>query len=190
MELPKEECENLLTILKETRSALLNKDPLKLKELSNKTVHSSCTYQNPESITTAVIIYTLSKIVEREDYRKVNSWDIFVKKFNAMLELAENALSSKNDVAFSNHLEKSRKLLSSVSPNLKPYIEEILKKAMINKGSKIYEHGLSLGKTSQLLGISQWDLSEYTGQKDISDNSYNQTIDTKRRAKMALEFFS
>jgi predicted transcriptional regulator len=73
---------------------------------------------------------------------------------------------------------------------MKPYIQEVLRKASINKASKIYEHGISLGQTAQLLGITQWELSEYSGQTNVSDNDYNKTLDIKKRAKMALEFFS
>jgi predicted transcriptional regulator len=83
----------------------------------------------------------------------------------------------------------ARKTLSSLSVNLKPYIEEVMRKASINKASKIYEHGISLGQTANLLGISQWELSEYTGQTSIADTNYNNTINTKKRAQMAMEFF-
>jgi len=43
-------------------------------------------------------------------------------------------------------------------------------------------------QTSKLLGITQWELAEYTGQKDISIPSDNITV--KQRATLALEFFA
>ena len=82
----------------------------------------------------------------------------------------------------------ARALLQS-QISLKQYIQDVFKKAAINKGSKIYEHGLSLEHTAKLLGTSQWELSEYIGQKHF-DVQQVQTIDIKERAKMALEFFS
>ena len=72
---------------------------------------------------------------------------------------------------------------------MKPYINEVLRKASINKASRIHEHGISLGQTAKLLGITQWELSEYIGRKEITDRRYSQTINTKIRAKMAMEFF-
>ena len=87
-------------------------------------------------------------------------------------------------------MEQARKSVTVVSINLKPYIEEVLRKASINKASKIYEHGLSMGKTAKLLGISEWELAEYTGQTRMADLPQNVTMGEKERAKMALEFFS
>ena len=46
-----------------------------------------------------------------------------------------------------------------------------------------------MGRTAKMLGVTQWELSEYTGQKQISDNPYNETLSVKKRAKMAMEFF-
>ena len=63
-------------------------------------------------------------------------------------------------------------------------------KASVNKASKIYEHGISMGRTAKMLGITQWELSEYTGQKNVPDNPYNETFDVRKRAEMAMEFFS
>ena len=63
-----------------------------------------------------------------------------------------------------------------------------MRKASINKASRIYEHGISLGKTAQLLGITQWELTEYTGQKR-EEKPYG-ALSAKKRAQMALEFFS
>lgn len=188
MELTKEECANASIVLQETKKALLEKDILKLKQLSNQTLHSSCSYQNPGSITTAVLIYALSKIIERGDYAKVKSWDDFAKKFNETLDSAIESLNKNDHSSYERQMQKARVLFESIS-GLKRYIQEVFRKAAINKASKIYEHGISLEQTSQLLGITQWELSEYIGHR-IEDTPLNITIDVKKRAKMALEFFS
>lgn len=184
------ECGHIVKVLTETQKALLKKDALALKDLSNQTIHSACSHQDSASITIAVMIYALSKLVEREDYRRMRSWDSFVKKFNSLLELAGKALNDDNELAYQNHIEKARKTLESQSVNLKPYIQDILKKASINKGSRIYEHGISMEKTARLLGITQWELSDYVGQKSSVEPQINHSFDIKKRAKMALEFFS
>lgn len=184
-----EECENFSLILEETKIALTKNDSAKLKELSDRTVHSSCIFQNPGSILTAVIVYTLSKIIERKDYQNIKNWNIILKKLNLDFDLAIKSLKDKNLEAHEKSLEKARKTLMNVSRNNKKYIEEILRKAFINKGSKIYEHGISLGRTAELLGITQWELAEYSGQKNSQDNSY-ETISVKERAKNAMEFFN
>ncbi|MBU0466357.1 MAG: hypothetical protein KKD94_04115 [Nanoarchaeota archaeon] len=190
MQLPKEEILHQTSVLEQTRSALLNKNTIQLKDLSNKTINTASSQQDSASITIAVIIYTLSKLVERADYNKIKNWDNFVKKFNSFLDLAVKALNDKKQEAYEKHIQKARQILESQSITLKPYIQDVLKKASINKGSKIYEHGISLEQTSKLLGITQWELSNYIGSRTLADIKQNQTINVKERAKMAMEFFS
>lgn len=187
--LNKEECEHQANILKETIKATREKDSHKLKELSNKTIHSSCMYQDSASITIAVLIYTISKLIERGDYNRIKNWDLLIKKCANTLSLAVDALEKQKKEAYEKHIQKARKCIETATGSLKPYIQDVLKKAYINKGAKIYEHGISMGRTSNMLGISQWELSEYAGQKNI-EVPHNNTISIKERAKMAWEFFS
>ncbi len=189
MDLTKEECENAAHVLEHAAHSLLSKDASELKELSDMTIHSSCSFQNEGSITSSVLIYALSKLIERQDYKKITSWDSLSKKIASSLRLAKKALEDKNQEAYEFHLQNARKTLSGIS-NLKPYIEEVLRKASINKGGKIYEHGISIERTSQLLGITQWELSEYAGEKNLGDAKYSSPSDIRKRAQMALEFFS
>jgi hypothetical protein len=190
MQIAKEEVIHRISVLDQVKSALLNKDALSLKDLSNQTIHCASSIQDSGSITIAVLVYALSKIIERDDYQKIKSWDIFVKKFNSFLDLAISALEKNNFEAQERHLLKARQTLELVAHNIHSYVAEVLRKAAINKGSKLYEHGLSLEQTAKLLGITQWELSEYTGQKDVAEVKYNKTLNTKERAKMALDFFS
>lgn len=190
MYLPKEEIDHQLSVLEKTQDSLKNKNIFLLKELSNQTINTASSHQDSASITIAVIIYTLSKLVEREDYSKIPSWDKFVKKFNATLDLAIKALNDEKDKAYEKYIDKARQIIESQSIALKPYIQDVLKKASINKASRIYEHGVSIEQTAKLLGITQWELSDYIGGKDLADIKQNQTLSVKQRAKMALEFFS
>jgi len=79
--------------------------------------------------------------------------------------------------------------VKGLSEELKRNVSDVFMKARINKASKIYEHGISMEATSKLLGVSIWELAEYTGQTNISDANYNKTIDIKKRVKTAMEFF-
>ena len=187
--LEKREALHQAQVLQEAKIALLKKDSPSLRELSNETIHSSCTYQNSASLTIAILIYAMSKLVEREDYSKIKRWNDFIKKLNALFDLTILALKQNNEKAYESHLQKARKTFESISPSLKNYIQDVLYKASINKGSKLYEHGISLGRTAELLGVSQWELTQYAGQKN-SDQKEGFTINTRTRAKMAMEFFS
>lgn len=190
MYLPTEEAAHQISVLEHTKKSLLSKNIFQLRELSNQTINTASSHQDSASITIAVIIYTLSKLVEREDYKKLKGWDNFVKRFNATLNLAIKSLKDDKLEFYEKYIDKARKIIESQSIALRPYIQDVLKKASINKASKIYEHGVSLEQTAKLLGITQWELSDYIGSKDLSEIKQTQTLDIRKRARLALEFFS
>lgn len=184
------EKENILYILKETLSSLNNNDFLKLKELSNRTVHSSSIDQDSSSILVAVILYSLSKILERNSYRDDPSWEVFYKKVLKYLEEAIIFLENDDIKNFRHSLKLIRVNIGKLSGNLKVYISDVFRKAEINKASKIYEHGISMEKTSKLLGISLWELASYSGQKAVFERSgESKTVDVKNRIKLVKKFF-
>ena len=137
----------------------------------------------------AVLIYALSKLVERKDYDRIENWDDFVVEFNIAIDKAIAALRKNNSELYAANMLNARKILESVSIDFERYIKEVLRKASINKGGRIYEHGISLGQTANLLGITQWELLEYTGQ-GRTDMKFSDTLEVKKRAKMAVEFFA
>ncbi len=185
-----EEVKHIIEVIDNTIKAIKEENFFELKELSNQTIHCALCFQDAGTTTLPVLIYAISKILERRNYIKIKNWDKFISRFISSLSLANTALKQGDNERFDYFIQQARSSLTSMSINLKPYVEEVLQKARINKAGKIYEHGISLGKTAQMLGISQWELSEYTGQGKASENSYNSTITTKKRAAMALEFFS
>jgi predicted HTH domain antitoxin len=185
-----EEVEHIVSVLKDTKKALKEKNSFELHELSNKTIHSASLIQDPGSITLAVIVYSLGKLIERGDDKRIKRWGGFEKKVDSLTDLAVIALNEGKYEVYVSYLEKIRKTITSISANLKRYIQEVLRKASINKASKIYEHGISLGQTAKLLGVSEWELSEYAGQKHIDTREYENPEKIKKRAAMALEFFS
>ncbi len=188
--LPKEECENAALVLKETISALKNKNPIQLKALSDKTIHSACAYQDSGTLTSAVLIYALSKIVEREDYKKIKFWPKIEKKLLSLFKLAIDALEKDKHESYEKYMLQARQSLQNAAGSLKQYIQEVLKKASINKASKIYEHGISSEQTAHLLGLTQWEITEYIGSKSNQIDSEKDPISIERRAALALKFFS
>lgn len=184
-----EEAEHVINVLKETQQALKSENSLELKALSDQTIHSASLYQHTDYILIAVLIYSISKLLEKKQHVEIKRWPEFVKRFNSYLSLAILAAEQNNQEKFLQYLESAKKSMESIA-NLKPMIEEVIRKASINKASKIYEHGISLGSTAKLLGITQWELSEYIGQTEHVHTKYSNTTRIKDRAKMAMEFFS
>jgi len=185
-----EEVLHILEVLRETKRALKEKRYLMIKNLSNEVIHNSSINQDPDVISTAVILYSLSKLIEREHYKEYANWQEFYRNYLKGIDNLIRALE-KNDIdKFRIEVENIRNLIQDLSGNLKIFIQDVFRKAMINKASKIYEHGISMEKTSKILGISIWELAEFVGQTKVSDVNLSVTLDIKSRIKIAEDIFN
>ena len=184
-----QERENILRIFQEAKTAFEKGDSAKLKSLSNQTNNTAALTQDPDNIAVAVIVYTLSKIIEREDYKKLPGWDKFYQIHKDSINKKIDALKRGDDDAFRKEIVRIREAMNSLSGRLKTYIQDVLRKASINKASKLYEHGISMEKTASLLGITLFELASYAGQKEDINVQQTRTIDVKARIKMAEDFF-
>lgn len=183
------EVKNVLRILKETREAIAAKNYSKIKNLSNQTINTAALTQDPDNISVAVIVYSLSKILERPSYRQLPGWITFYK-------LLINSLDHSIIDLERNDLEHFRKdfgiiseALGKLSGKLKDYVQQVFRKAQINKASRLYEHGISMEQTAKLLGITMFELADYAGQTGISDVPESKTLDINSRIKLAMEMF-
>ncbi len=183
------EKENVLKILKETQKALKTNNVVKLKEISNQTIHTASITQDSDNVALAVIVYSLSKIIARQDYKKYSGLSKFQQLSIDSIDKAIVAVDKGDDKKLRQNLTLIRKAIDKLSGKLKSYIQEVFRKASINKASRIYEHGISMERTASLLGITMFELSEYAGQTGISDVHFGKTLEIKKRLKLAVEMF-
>jgi len=179
---------NILRILKETRTALHENDSYKIKQLSNQTIHTATIYQDPDNILIAVLVYAVSKIIEREHYKEMPGWDKFYSALTTNLDKGIVFLEKNELEGFRNSMGRIRNSINDLN-GLKQYIKDVFEKAQINKAFKIYEHGLSSEQTAALLGVSLWDLSSYIGQSTVHDTKINETMPVRQRVKIAEDIF-
>ena len=184
-----QEKENVLRILEETKRAIKEEDVIKLKNLSNQTIHTASITQDPDNISIAVIVYSISKIIEREQYQKYSKWKEFYKTIASLIDNSIKHLQKNDEKKLSQDLELIQKTINKLSGNFKKYIQDVLRKASINKASRIYEHGISMEKTASLLGITMFELANYAGQTGISDVPISRTMEVKSRIKLAMDMF-
>ena len=184
-----EERGNVLRILKETKKALHVEDVFRIKEMSNQTIHTASIDQDSDNVAIAVIVYSLSKILERKDYQKYPGWKKFYKSFVEFIDKAIVAVSNEEDKKLREYLALIRRAIGKLSGKLKIYIQDVFQKAKINKASRIYEHGISMERTASLLGITMFELSEYAGKTGIPDVPLANTFEVKKRLKLAMEMF-
>ena len=184
-----EEREHILKIFKEVELLLEKKNYTKIKSLSNQIVHNASIHQDPDIISSAVIIYSLSKLLERESYKEHRSWDKFYNQYVQHLKKAVQALKKDNIADFRQEIDLIRRLIQGLSGRLKEYIQDVFRKARINKASRIYEHGISMEKTAKILGVSLWELAEYSGKTGVANINLAVTMPIRKRVKLAEEIF-
>lgn len=184
-----QEQEHVLEVLEKTKEAIEQEDALSLKNLSNQTIHSASINQDSESIMLAVIIYSISKIVERTNYREYKDYQKFLNSIKEHIEEAIISLKEKKISRFIKELEDLRDEIDKLEGHFKEHIRDVFNKASINKASRIYEHGVSMERTSKLLGITIFDLADYAGHTGIADVNLTVTMPLKKRIKIAEEIF-
>ncbi|MCD6576052.1 MAG: hypothetical protein J7K73_02750 [Nanoarchaeota archaeon] len=159
-------CEDLLNTLREIKAALELRDAPKLKELSDHTIHCSSIYKDKRAIYIAMITYSLSKILEKSEVQRQHSEELedFMKgmdeNFGALITFLENRDFEK----FSKAIVSMLKEISEFDTSFGRYVEDVLEFAKVQKGAKMYEHGLSLSSVAEMLGVSKWDLMKKVGE--------------------------
>lgn len=183
------EVDHISSVLEQAIIALKSNNSGKLKELSNQTLHCATCIQDAGSISIAVMNYALAKLIERDQHIRIKNWNLIVKKLTLYFQVAISELKKGNVPKYEKSLIDARKTLTGIS-DIKSAIKEVMSKSAINKASKLYEHGLSMGQTANLLGVTNWDISEYASQRANIPISSGRKLNVKSRAQMALQFFS
>ncbi|MBU1252414.1 MAG: hypothetical protein KJ905_03860 [Nanoarchaeota archaeon] len=184
-----QERENVLRIFKETKEAVLRGDSGKVSNLSNQTTNTAALTQDPDNIAAAVVVYSLGKIIERGNYKEMQGWQEFYKIYLNALDNIIISIEKNDDEGYRKNIKVIRSAIGKLSGRLKTSIEEVFRRASINKASKIYDHGTSMETTANLLGITLYELASYAGEKGMSDAPENKTVGVKTRIKLAMDIF-
>ncbi len=184
-----EEKEHILEVLKKVKIAFKSEDYIEIKNLSDNVIHNCSINQDPDCIAVAVVVYSLSKLIERKSYKTEKQWPKFFKEYLKNIDDAISSLEKDDIETFREEITQIRGLIQSLSGNLKKSIDYVFRRAQINKASRIYEHGISMEKTAKILGISIWELAEYAGKTGIGDVNLGITMPIKERIKQAEEVF-
>ena len=181
------ERDNILRILEGTRDGMLKGDFSGIKDLSNQTINTAARTHDLDNIAVAVVVYSIAKILERENYKHEKGWSTFYKMIEKSINNAIKDIDDENK--FRKDLERIRWAMGRLSGNLKKYVQDVFKKAEINKASRIYEHGTSMEKTASSLGITMYELANYVGQKGSVEDKESKTFDIKYRVKIVEDLF-
>ena len=158
----------VLGILKETIAAFEEKRYAALKEISYHTTHTASIYQDKDSVSIAVIVYALFKIMGRVFETETG--------VSATISRIPEYLKDAQELLEQDKIEEYRKCIGNIISSIAKadnkinlYIQETIKQAQIKKGSRLYEHGISAARVAEILGITQWELMPYIGKTTFSE---------------------
>jgi hypothetical protein len=166
---------DILNTLQQAVDAIKKENLYKLRDLSDHVINNAAIFQDKDSISIAVTIYSLSKI-----YKDPKHVDDFVLPhlINAIKYLEEGEINK-----YESEIKQIIKDMTKHNLHAKYYIQEVLERSQIKKASKMFEHGISMTQVAESLGISLWDIMEYVGKTHIIDK-----FDYKTDIKSKLEF--
>lgn len=190
MELEEGEREDIIQMLREARELLQIGKVNELKDCSNKVIHSMTIYQDKYATNAAVIVYAISKTLERWKLKqKEEELSAFVKEMGEELERLVFSLERRELEEFLKECEKVKRRIAQTDSNFSEYVEEVLHKAKLKKASKVYEHGLSIGKAAEILGLSEWELMQYAGKTKVHDVDESRIKDLRKKLKEVEQVF-
>lgn len=172
----------VLTELVEILKVKEDSDIAEIKELSNHVIHNASIFQDEDSISVAVLIYSLSKIIERK--QKELDYDDVLNMLNSCISYLKN----NQDELFRKSIKNIFNFIRAMDEKLKLYIHEVINQAQIKKGCKLCEHGISVARASEVLGISQWELMHYIGKTTLIDQS-SEPVNIAKRLRIARSLF-
>lgn len=173
----------VLTELTEILKLKEESDIVQIKLLSNKVIHNASIFQDEDSISVAILIYSLSKIIER------NQKDLDYGKALNMLNSCILYIKNNQDEMFRKSIKNIFNFIRTIDKKLKLYVHEVINQAQIKKGCKLCEHGISVARASEVLGISQWELMHYIGKTTLIER-LSEPVNALHRLKIARSLFT
>ena len=167
--------EDIISVLNKAIPALKKEDFDELLDLSNRTIHNASIFQDQDSIAMAVLMYSLAKLCQNCKEKNIK-----IPNFSVYLEKALNFLKKNNIKLYEDTIKEIFKFIKRIDKEAKIYVEEAINRAKIKKASWMHAHGISIPRTAELLGISQWDLRNYIGVTKVPDKSLGGLTAIKR----------
>lgn len=179
---------DILAILNDVLPAIDKEDVPLIKELSNHIIHSASIYQEDYIINVAVLIYSLSKMLEREKLMESGKRENFKLIIKKIIKKMVISLEKEDIKQFENLCNIILRTIRKTDKEYTEYVQWVISKAKVKKAVKIYDHGISLSRVGEILGISPWEAMEYLGMTTIHDK-IKSGKKTRERLKKAREVF-
>ena len=172
--------QDILEVIREGLVALHDGDAFRVKELSNNVIHNASIFQDEDSLGIAVLMYALSKVMERGR--------LDIAEVERLLERAKSALEAYNFENYRMAIKFAVRKISEADSRLKIFVSNVIDQAQLKKGCKICMHGVSVARTANILGIPRWELMQYLGRTTFHDEVV-ETVNVQDRLAFARKVF-
>ncbi|MFH1668866.1 MAG: hypothetical protein ABIA62_02980 [Candidatus Woesearchaeota archaeon] len=174
---------DLVRILKKAQRYINSGDSNKLKSISENAIYNLTVYQDEDSLSLAVILYAISKLLERWGFDSEHA-----EQTRVLLGSAQFSVENDDPLEYREKMKNLFDFISTVEKESKIYVEKVIEKAQIKKGTSIYAQGISIARVADLFGIGQWELLSYIGKTRIHDEP-QQKSDVAERLRFARSLF-
>ncbi len=180
---------SLVRLLKKINVLFKNENIKGLRKLSDTLIQNSSVMQDDYMISLAIVIYTLSKILEKQQFESSSGWNSFYKSILKNITLLSKNMEKSEFDKYKQNMKSLILEIKRIDMKASTYIEELMKSSKIKKGSNLYTYGLSLGRAASLLGISKWELMGYLGNVELKDKKFK-SMNMVSRYDMAKKVFN
>lgn len=180
---------DVLDVLGEAIDAIRERRHADLHTISDHILHVMSIYQTTDIVDTAVAIYALDKILETEKYALHPKMKAFTKMIVSLLKKAKTQLEKEDYASYPKTVIEILGAITAFGKSIRFYIEDVLHFARIKKGTKLYEHGLSLGRAAELTGVTKWELMPAIGETAIHEQFITPRKTNEHRMEFARKIF-
>lgn len=182
---------DIISILIDTIKAIEKNDLAQLRELSDRVINSSSIYQDHASISLAVIIYSIFKILEKKHYEEYKEWEKFKSSLTLNLKSSYKSLEKGDISTYHNNIKSIIESMNRIEKDMGLFIDQVMNSSKIKKAASLYLYGVSAGRAAEILGISQWDLLSYLSQnREYAEAKYNISKSIAERLAYAKRMFN
>jgi len=182
--------QDILSVLEKSIDAIKKKDLVALRKQSNRTIHNSSIFQDKYSISTAVIIYSIYKILEKNKFKEITKWEFFEKFLSSELRKAIGCIEKDDSKGYMLSLKNVMKEMNKLDKNIGAFIDQVIHVTKVKKATKIVEHGISSSRVAELLGVPSWEVMSYLGNTKTFESPINISKSTKERLELAEKIFN
>jgi len=169
------------TLIDHSVDALEQRDALALRTVSAEALSEAAMDGHRELILLALVDYALSKIMSKIHYKGIE------KKFYDNIKRHFMDARTEDKEGMIKHLEQIEDLVIKLDAKEGNYSSNLMEKARIKKGAKLYEQGLSLRRAAELTGADPVDVLHFVGGSKIHE--FKGSSKNAQRLETAREVF-